>query len=245
MFKILVEYDGTGLCGWQKQLEGDSVQEFLECAIFNLTNEKVEVNGAGRTDAGVHAYAMCASVDVKKEISEYNFVEGINFHLRELKASVCVLSAELVDGAFHARFSAKSRSYVYRIVNRRAPLVVDKDRAWHVSQKLDVEKMREAGQYFIGNHDFTSFRAAACQALSPVKTLDVFEVNQLGDEIKIYVKAKSFLHNQVRNMVGAVKEVGVGRFEPEDIKKILDYKDRKKAPVCAPACGLYFYNVEY
>ncbi len=245
MYKIFVEYDGTNLLGWQKQPEGDSVQGFLEAAIYNFCQEKVDVYGAGRTDAGVHAIEMTAHFAINKDILEYNLVEGLNYHLRKLNASVVVLRAEKVDDDFHARFSAKSRSYVYKIINRRAPLALARQRAWHVSYPLDIKAMQEACQYFVGQHDFSSFRAAACQAKSPIKTIDVFEITKNGDDIEIYIKAQSFLHNQVRNMVGAIKEVGAGRYKPCDIKTFLDKRNRKEAPVCAPACGLYFLCAEY
>ncbi len=245
MYKITIEYDGTNLLGWQKQPEGNSVQGLLEEAIYRLSHEKVDVYGAGRTDAGVHALGMVAHVDIKKEMSEYNLMQGINHHLRSLGSCVSVVALESVCDDFHARFSAKTRTYVYKIINRKAPLVLDRNRAWHVSQSIDVEAMKVACQYFVGKHDFSSFRAAQCQAKSPIKTVDSIELVEKGDVIEIYIKAQSFLHNQVRNMVGTIKEVGVGRFDASYINTIFEYQDRNKAPVCAPACGLYFLSAEY
>ena len=244
-YKIDIEYDGTNLVGWQKQREGDSVQSLLSCAIKDFCGEDAEVFGAGRTDAGVHAIAQTAHFDISKESEPFKLREGLNYYLRTYDAPVSVLTAEVVDEDFHARFSAKSRSYIYRILNRRAPAVLEKNRVWWVPVPLDVEKMKEGAKYLIGHHDFTSFRAAECQALSPMKTLDKIEITQDGEEIKFYVEAKSFLYHQVRNIVGTLKMVGDGHLKPEDVKTILEAKDRKKAGPTAPACGLYFYQVKY
>lgn len=244
-YKITIEYDGTNLLGWQKQLDGPSVQEFLETAIYAFCQENTEVYGAGRTDSGVHAYAQVAHFDIKKEINEYKLREALNAQLRNLNAPVSVLEAAKVDEFFHARFSAVKRSYIYKITNRRAPLILDKYRSWWVSQPLDVEKMRAGARHLLGSHDFTSFRAAACQAKSPLKSLDKIEINQYGESIEIYVEAKSFLHHQVRNMVGTLKLVGDGHLTPDDIKTILENKDRTTAGATAPACGLYLNRIEY
>ena len=244
-YKATVEYDGTTLLGWQKQLDGPSAQEFLEKAVFYFCGQNTEIYGAGRTDAGVHALAQVAHFDLDSPIDTFRIREAMNAHLRELEAPVSVLSIDEVDSDFNARFSAKGRSYIYRITNRRAPLVIDKYRSWWVYVPLDVEKMRQGSQYLLGHHDFSSFRAAKCQAKSPLKTLDEFEITQNGEEIVCYVKAKSFLHHQVRNMVGTLKMVGDGHLNPEDIKDILAAKDRASAGPTAPAHGLYLKEIFY
>ena len=244
-YKIEIEYDGTNLVGWQKQREGESVQSLLSQAVKDFCGEEVEIFGAGRTDAGVHAIAQTAHFDISKEVESFKLREGLNFYLRSYDAPISVLTAEQVSQDFHSRFSAVSRSYIYRILNRRAPAVLGKDRVWWVPVPLDVEKMKEGAKYLLGHHDFTSFRAAECQALSPMKTLDKIEIEKHGDEIKFYIEAKSFLYHQVRNIVGTLKMVGDGHLKPEDVKIILEAKDRKKAGPTAPACGLYFYQVKY
>ena len=244
-YKAVVEYDGTTLLGWQKQLDGPSAQEFLEKAIFDFCGQNTEVYGAGRTDAGVHALAQVAHFDLNSPIDTFRIREAMNAHLRELEAPVSVLSIKAVDDDFNARFSAQGRSYIYRITNRRSPLILDKYRSWWVYVPLDVEKMRQAAEYLLGHHDFSSFRASKCQAKSPLKTLDVFEITQKDEEITCYVKAKSFLHHQVRNMVGTLKMVGDGHLNPEDIKSILEAKDRSAAGPTAPAHGLYLKEIFY
>ncbi len=251
-YKITIEYNGTNLLGWQRQLDGPSVQEYLETALGRLartdttsTNRFIEVQGAGRTDAGVHALAQVAHFDLKRDIADWKLRDALNFHLRDLEAPVVVLDVEAVPDDFNARFSALGRGYIYRILNRRAPSVLEKDRVWWVPVELDVEKMRQAAQFLLGHHDFSSFRAAACQAKSPIKTLDKLDISTRGDEIVFEVEARSFLHHQVRNMVGTLKLVGDGHLKPEDISKILEAKDRKAAGPTAPACGLYLSKVWY
>lgn len=252
-YKIVVEYDGTDLLGWQFQPDGDSAQGFLEAALrcfaakylaADVTDGSI-VQGAGRTDAGVHALAQVAHFDMDLDMEEWKLREAMNANLRNLNAPVSVLSVEKVGDDFHARFSAKGRGYIYRLLNRRAPSVIEKNRVWWVPFPLDVEKMREASKCLLGKHDFTSFRAAACQAKSPVKTLDRLDIVQHGDEIWFEVEARSFLHHQVRNFVGTLKMVGDGHFEVEDVQRILAAKDRTKAGVTAPACGLYLNKVWY
>lgn len=244
-YKITIEYDGTNLLGWQKQNEGVSVQYFLEEAINGFSHKYVEVIGAGRTDAGVHALGQVAHFDLETIMDTFHIKEAINARLRILEAPVSVLEVEEVDDSFHARFSAKGRGYIYRILNRRAPTVLLKDRVWVTGFPLDVEKMRQGAKYLIGHHDFSSFRGAGCQAASPVKTLDKIDIDVYGDEIVFTVEARSFIYHQVRNIVGTLKQLGEGRLEPEDIKKILEAKDRKAAGVTAPACGLYLNKVMY
>lgn len=244
-YKIVIEYDGTDLLGWQKQLDGLSVQEYLEKAIYGFLQQTTEVYGAGRTDAGVHALAQVAHFDLESPVDEFKIREAMNAHLRTMEAPVSILNVEAVDNDFNARFSAKGRSYIYRITNRRAPLVLDKNRSWWVYVPLDVEKMREGAKFLLGNHDFSSFRAAKCQAKSPIKTLDKIDIEQNGENITFYVEARSFLHHQVRNMVGTLKMVGDGHLKPEDIKNILESKDRTKAGPTAPAQGLYLSKIMY
>ena len=246
-YKITIEYDGTNILGWQRQLDGPSVQEYLEKALSYLSSDgkEIPVQGAGRTDAGVHALAQVAHFDLEREIADWKLRDALNFHLREQEAPVVVLDVEEVDENFNARFSAKGRGYVYRILNRRSPAVLEKDRVWWVPVDLDIGKMQEGAKYLLGHHDFSSFRAAACQAKSPIKTLDKLDISQRGEEIIFEVEAKSFLHHQVRNMVGTLKLVGDGHLAPQDVKKILEAKDRKAAGPTAPACGLYLSKVWY
>ena len=242
-YKCTIEYDGTGLCGWQRQDEAPSVQQHIEEAIFAFTGQNTKAHTSGRTDAGVHALAQVIHFDLDEEFEAFKVMSAVNHHLKPEK--IAILDAQIVSDEFHARFSAKKRYYLYRIVNRRAPLVIDFNRAWYVPQKLDVENMREGAKYLIGNHDFTSFRAAKCEGKSPIKTVDKIEIEQNGDLIEIYVEAKSFLHHMVRNIVGTLKMVGQGKADPEYVKDILDARDRRKAGVTAAAEGLYFLKVDY
>lgn len=206
---------------------------------------KIIVYGAGRTDAGVHATAQVAHFDLQENIVDWKLREAINARLRNLEAPVSVIEVEKVSDEFHARFSAKGRGYLYRILNRRAPAVLEKNRVWWVPVPLDVAKMRQAAQDLLGYHDFSSFRAAACQAKSPLKTLDRLDIEVCGEEIHFLVEARSFLHHQVRNMVGTLKMVGDGHLQPEDIKQILEAKKRAAAGINAPASGLYLTKVVY
>lgn len=246
-YKITLEYEGTNTLGWQRQLNGPSIQEYLENALTALTssNSKSEVQGAGRTDAGVHALAQVAHFDLERDIEDWKLREAINFYLREQNAPVVVLEIEKTDENFNARFSAVGRGYIYRILNRRTPPVLEKNRVWWVPVPLNIEKMRQGAEHLLGYHDFSSFRAVACQAKSPLKTLDKIDISTKGDEIIFEVEARSFLHHQVRNMVGTLKLVGDGHLHPEDIKIILEAKNRKAAGPTAPACGLYLSKVMY
>ena len=240
-YKINIEYDGTDLIGWQENQQGPSVQSLLQDAIFKFCGEKTEVYSAGRTDAGVHALSMVAHFDLEKDSDAQTVMRAMNFYLNDKPVSV--LSCEKVSDDFHARFSCKKRNYKYIVVNRSAPVVLRKNRVWWVPQKLDVESMKAAAQKLIGKHDFTSFRAAQCQAKSPIKTLDSCVITQNGDEIIFEFSAQSFLHHQVRNMVGTLVEIGLGK--DLDIDKIFEAKDRSAAGINAPACGLYFVSAEY
>ncbi len=244
-YKLIIEYDGSNLLGWQRQLDGPSVQQYLEDILDKINGEHTEIISAGRTDAGVHALKQTAHIDINHQMEPWKIREAFNGNLLAQDAPITVLDVTPVPETFHARFSAKKRSYIYRILNRRAPSALLKKRVWWIPTPLNIEKMRKGAKYLIGHHDFTSFRAAACQAKSPIKTLDKIEINQNGDEIIFYVEARSFLHHQVRNIVGTLKLVGSGKIQPEDIKTILEAKDRKKAGPTAPAEGLYLYSVEY
>lgn len=240
-FKINVEYDGTDLIGWQENIQGPSVQSLLQDAIFKFCGERVVVYSAGRTDAGVHAISMVAHFDLEKESAPETIMRAMNFYL--INGPVSVLSCEKVSDDFHSRFSCTQRNYKYVVLNRTAPVVLQKNRVWWVPQKLDIEKMKIASQKLIGKHDFTSFRAAQCQAKSPIKTLDMCTITQNGDEIVFEFSARSFLHHQVRNMVGTLVEIGMGK--DLDIDKIFDAKNRSAAGINAPASGLYFVSANY
>ncbi|TVR82143.1 MAG: tRNA pseudouridine(38-40) synthase TruA [Rhodospirillales bacterium] len=242
-FKLTVEYDGRGLVGWQRQSNGPSVQESLETAIHRFCQEAAAVHGAGRTDAGVHALGQVAHVDLACTPTPHTVRNAINFHLKP--AAIAVLTAEAVDQAFHARFSALGRAYRYRILNRPAPPVLDRGRVWWVPRDLDVEAMNEAAAVLTGRHDFSSFRAAICQASSPVRTLDRLTVRRRENDIVVEAEARSFLHHQVRNMVGALKWVGEGRWTAADLAAALAARDRRRGGPTAPAEGLYLVHVTY
>jgi tRNA pseudouridine38-40 synthase len=242
-YKLTLEYDGRGFVGWQRQDNGPSVQAALEAAVEGFCGEAVIAQAAGRTDAGVHALGQVAHVDLDKETTVETLRDALNFHLRP--AAIAVLEAEAVADDFHARFSATERAYRYRIVNRRAPLTLDKGRAWFVPVALDAAAMHDAAQALVGTHDFTSFRASECQAKSPVKTLDALEVARDGDEVRVAARARSFLHHQVRNLVGSLKLVGEGKWARADLERALAARDRKAAGPTAPAEGLYLVAVRY
>jgi len=242
-YKLTLEYDGSAFLGWQRQSDGPSVQASLEAAIEAFCGQQVQVVGAGRTDAGVHACGQVAHLDLAREVSVETLRNALNHHLRP--APVVVLEAAAVADDFHARFSARMRHYRYRIVNRRPPLALDRGRAWQVPGRLDAEIMHEAARRLIGRHDFTSFRSALCQAKSPVKTLAWMSVVRSGEQIEISARARSFLHHQVRNMVGTLKLIGEGRWPVERIEAVLAAHDRAAAGPTAPACGLYLMGVDY
>lgn len=241
--KLTLEYDGRGLVGWQRQKNGLSVQEALERAIEKFSGETVSVCGAGRTDAGVHALGQAAHIDLRREAPAEVVRGALNHYLRPL--AIAVLSVEAVAEDFDARFSARYRRYRYRILNRRAPAALHSGRVWQVSPPLDHEAMREGAAHLLGCHDFTTFRDSLCQAKSPVKTLDLLEVSRCGAEIRIEARARSFLHHQVRNMVGTLKLVGLGRWQPEDVARALAARDRRAGGPTAPAEGLYLVEVGY
>ncbi|GHD56592.1 tRNA pseudouridine synthase A [Thalassobaculum fulvum] len=243
-FRLTIEYDGAPFVGWQRQDNGPSVQASLEDAVLAFSGERVEVVGAGRTDTGVHAEAQVAHLDLASERFEARTVmNAVNAHLRPLP--VAVLAAEAVGEDFHARFSAVWRAYRYVIVNRRAPLALDLGRAWHVMAPLDVAAMQAGADRLLGHHDFTSFRAVQCQAKSPLKTLDLVRVSRHGERVVVEAKARSFLHHQVRNIVGTLKLVGEGKWRPDDVTRALEARDRTAAGPTAPADGLTLVAVGY
>ena len=243
-FKVSVEYDGGNYVGWQKQNNGPSIQEALENALETFSGMKTEVIGAGRTDSGVHALSMVAHFVLDSEqFSIETIKKAMNYHLG--KQPITVLEVMPIDQNFHARFSAINRKYLYRILNRATPPALDIGRVWFVPRRLNEIAMQKAAAVLIGKHDFTSFRAKHCQALSPEKTIRDITVNRIDDEIQIFAEAKSFLHHQVRNIVGTLKLVGEGRWTEQDVIRILEAKDRSIAGPTAPAAGLYFAGADY
>jgi tRNA pseudouridine38-40 synthase len=242
-YKLLVEYDGTPFVGWQIQAGGLSVQGLLAEAVASFAGEQVAVQGAGRTDAGVHALGQVAHVDLAKDWDTDTVRDALTAHLRP--HPIAVLAAERVADDFDARFSARQRHYLYRIVNRRADLALDRFRAWRVARPLDAAAMHGAAQALVGRHDFTTFRAAECQAKSPVKTLDRLDVERTGEEVRVHAAARSFLHHQVRSMVGSLVLVGDGKWSATDLSAALAARDRTLCGPVAPPEGLYLVSVDY
>ncbi|MBR9973384.1 tRNA pseudouridine(38-40) synthase TruA [Magnetospirillum sulfuroxidans] len=242
-YKLTIEYHGTPFVGWQRQDNGTTVQAEIEAALFRFCGVETAITAAGRTDAGVHASGQVIHFNLNRDFSADRVQGGLNYHLKP--HPIAVRSAEIVDDQFHARFSAIGRSYLYRIITRRAPLAIDRDRAWWVRVPLDAEAMAEGAKHLLGHHDFTSFRATACQARSPEKTLDVLDITRMDEEIRIVAEARSFLHHQVRNMVGTLKMVGEGKWSPAHVKTALDARNRAAAGPTAPPDGLYLTGVVY
>jgi tRNA pseudouridine38-40 synthase len=242
-YRLTIEYDGTGFCGWQRQANGSSVQQALETAISKFCGERVVVFGAGRTDAGVHALAQTAHLDLRRETSGAVLRSALNHHLRPL--AISILAAEPVPETFDARLSAAARVYRYLILNRRAPPALGRGRVWHVAPPLAVEAMQAGARHLLGRHDFSTFRDSLCQAKSPIKTLDQLEVTRCGDEIRIEARARSFLHRQVRNMAGTLQLVGLGRWPPEAVAAALAARDRRAGGPTAPPEGLYLVEIRY
>ncbi|WP_176591591.1 tRNA pseudouridine(38-40) synthase TruA [Sphingobium sp. EM0848] len=242
-FAFTVEFDGRPFMGWQRQAHGPSVQQAIEDAIRAVTGEQAVIHAAGRTDAGVHGLAMRAHADIEKDMTPFRLMEALNALLRP--DPVAILACEVVPDDWHARFSCLGRSYVYRIANRRAPLTWENGLCWRVIQPLDEGAMHKAAQLLVGRHDFTTFRSAHCQAESPVKTLDRLDVERSGDRIAIYAEARSFLHHQVRSMVGCLAMVGMGRWSIGDMETARDAKDRAALGLNAPPDGLYFVSAHY
>ena len=242
-YKLTVEYDGAPFVGWQMQANGLSVQMVLETAVARINGGPAAVHGAGRTDAGVHALGQVAHVDLVKDWDPFVLRNALNGNVRPHPVSV--LEVQRVADDFHARFSATSRHYLYRILNRRSPPALDRGKVWWLAAGLEANAMHEAAQALIGSHDFTTFRAAQCQAKSPVKTLDRLDVSRYGELIEIRCQARSFLHNQVRSMVGSLKLVGEGKWRPRQIKDALVARDRGRCGPVAPPDGLYLLKVDY
>jgi len=242
-FKLIVEFDGRPFMGWQRQAHGPSVQAAIEQAVFDISGGPATLHAAGRTDAGVHARAMAAHVEIAKPFTPFRLREALNARLRP--HPVAILSVEVVPEDWHARFSCVGRAYEYRVINRRAPLTFDKGLAWQVPNVLDAQAMHKAAQILVGLHDFTTFRSVHCQSASPVKTLDRLDVEREGDLIRIQADARSFLHHQVRSMVGCLMLVGRGSWSAEDLRAALEAKDRAALGFNAPPDGLYFVGARY
>jgi tRNA pseudouridine38-40 synthase len=246
-FALTIEFDGTPFQGLQRQKHGPSVQQAIEEAALATTGETASLFSAGRTDAGVHALAMRCHIDIEKDLTPFRLMEALNAHLRP--HPIAVNACRVVDDEWHARFACTARRYLYRIINRRAPLAIEAKRAWQIPQTLDVEAMHRAAQSLVGQHDFTTFRSVQCQSKSPVKTLDLLEVERIntyqGEEIHIHAEALSFLHHQVRSMVGCLALVGMGRWPEERVAEALAARNRQELGLNAPPYGLYFVEALY
>jgi tRNA pseudouridine38-40 synthase len=242
-YRLTLEYDGTPFCGWQRQADRLSVQQALEEAVSRFAGEMPVTQAAGRTDAGVHALGQVVHFDLARDWDPFRIREALNYHLKP--HPIAVLEAAVADVSFEARFSATARHYEFRILNRRARPALEVNRVWHVPVPLDPEPMHRAAQMILGKHDFSTFRAAECQAKSPVRTLDRLEARREAETIVIAASARSFLHHQVRSMVGSLKLVGEGRWRPEDFRAALDARDRARCAPMAPAAGLYLVRVDY
>ncbi len=244
-YRLDIEYDGTPYAGWQRQTGQHSVQAAIEQAILGFCGEEVALRGAGRTDSGVHATGQVAHTDLSKDWPADTVRDAVNAHLQMARESVAILGAARVSDDFDARFSATGRHYLYRILNRRAPPALENNRVWWVAKDLDAKTMHEAAQELVGRHDFTTFRSVQCQAKSPLRTLDRLDVTRVAEAIEIRASARSFLHNQVRSIVGTLKRVGEGAWTPADVKAALEAKDRAACGAVAPAGGLYLVKVDY
>ncbi|WP_192178181.1 tRNA pseudouridine(38-40) synthase TruA [Mesorhizobium amorphae] len=244
-FRLDIEYDGSQFAGWQHQADQPSVQQAIEQAIERFCGEEVRLRAAGRTDAGVHATAQVAHVDLAKAWPGDKVRDAVNAHLQMAGARIALLKAAAVPDGFDARFSATGRHYLYRILNRRAPSALEKGKVWWVPKRLDAAAMHEAAKLLLGRHDFTTFRSTQCQADSPVRTLDRLDVSRQGDLIEVRASARSFLHNQVRSMVGSLKRVGDGSWSAADLKAALDAHDRAACGQVAPPDGLFLIGVDY
>ena len=246
-YALKIEYDGAPFVGWQRQQSQVSVQGSIEKALSNLENKEHAITGAGRTDAGVHAKCQVAHCDLEKEWKPFRLSEALNFHLRPLP--IAVIDCALVDKDWHARFSALERKYLFRLLVRRAPSTHEAGLVWQIGHSLDLSKMIEASKYLLGKHDFTTFRSSICQAKSPIKTLDEIKIDRIegwsGDEFRFQLRARSFLHNQVRSFVGTLERVGAGSWDPVDVKKALEAKDRSACGPVSPPHGLYLTDVVY
>ena len=246
-YALKIEYDGSPFVGWQRQRNQVSVQGSIESALSKLENKEHKIAGAGRTDAGVHARSQVAHCDLDKEWQPFRLSEALNFHLRPLP--IAVIDCALVNSDWHARFSALERKYLFRLLVRRAPSTHEAGLVWQIGHSLDLSKMLEASKYLLGKHDFTTFRSSMCQAKSPIKTLDELKIDRItgwsGDEFRFQLRARSFLHNQVRSFVGTLERVGAGSWSPLDVKKALEAKDRSACGPVSPPQGLYLTDVVY
>jgi tRNA pseudouridine38-40 synthase len=242
-YRLLIEYDGGPFQGWQSQANGPSVQAALQAAVHAFSGETATVTGAGRTDTGVHATGQVAHLDLERDWPAKTVRDAVNAHL--VPQPVTVLEAAVADGDFHARFSAVGRRYLFRLLDRRTPPALERGRVWHVRKALDEIAMAEGARRIVGRHDFTTFRDAACQAQSPIRTLDALEVTRVGEEIRLEFAARSFLHRQVRSITGTLAEVGAGRWSPEDVREALEARDRAACGPVAPPEGLYLAGVSY
>jgi tRNA pseudouridine38-40 synthase len=244
-FKMLVEYDGAPYVGWQRQENGYAVQAAIEKAILSMTGESVALKAAGRTDSGVHAFGQVCHVDLGRAWKPETLMNAVNAYLAQRNERVAILDAEAVPDSFDARFSATKRHYLYRIINRLAPIAIEAERAWHVKKPLDHERMHEAAQVLVGYHDFNTFRSSRCQARNPKRTIDRLDVTRNGELIEIRVSAQSFLHNQIRSFAGTLKLVGEGLWSADDVRAALEAKDRTRCGPVAPPHGLFFMQVDY
>lgn len=243
-YKIVIEYDGTPFVGWQRQENGQSVQECIEISLKKIFEEEIIIFGAGRTDSGVHAMGQVAHFDIhNKDLETYVIKNALNDHLRPFPISI--LQVDEVDENFHARFNAIQRKYLYRIINRKSPLTIEKGRAWQVRKQLNVDEIKKCIPVIEGKHDFTTFRSVQCQSESPIKTLDRLQITQSGENIYFGFTAKSYLHHQVRSIVGSLKLVGDQSWSVQDFSNALESKDRSKCGALAPSEGLYFMEVSY
>ena len=242
-YKIKIEYEGTPFVGWQFQKNGQSIQEVLQKAIFNFSNEKVTVTGAGRTDSGVHALAQTAHFDLKKKMQKKNILSAINQNIG--KKPVTILKVNKANKNFHARYDAKRRTYQYLIINRQSPLALQKNKAWHIRKRLNLLSMKKGAKLLLGTHDFSTFRASSCGAKSPIKTMEKISIKKNKDKITLQFTSKSFLQQQVRSMVGCLKYLGESKWNLKDFVKSFKSKNRLKCAPPAPACGLYLMKIEY
>ena len=242
-YKIKIEYEGTPFVGWQFQKNGQSIQEVLQKAIFNFSNEKVIVIGAGRTDSGVHALAQTAHFDLKKNMQKKNILSAINQNIG--KKPVTILKVNKANKNFHARYDAKRRTYRYLIINRQSPLALQKNKAWHIRKRLDLLSMKKGAKLLLGTHDFSTFRASSCGAKSPIKTMEKISIKKNKDKITLQFTSKSFLQQQVRSMAGCLKYLGESKWNLKDFVKSFKSKNRLKCAPPAPACGLYLVKIEY
>ncbi len=242
-YKLEIEYDGTPFVGWQFQINGLSIQEVLQKAIFSLSKETVTVTGAGRTDAGVHALSQVAHFDLKKKIKKEKLLLGLNQHIGN--KFITILKIKKINKKFHSRFDAKKRTYQYLIVNRQSPLALQRNKAWHIRKKLNIKLMKEGAKLLLGTHDFSTFRASTCGAKSPIKTIEIVSIKKNKDMIILNFTSRSFLQQQVRSMVGCIKYLGDGKWNIKKFKKSFKSKNRLKCAPPAPACGLYLKNIKY